>query len=187
MTTVRVRARTVPSRCARCLDDLDADPWSCPACATALHQDCRLEWGPCPTLGCSPRGAGVELTIRLSERHRWFGRVCDVLARAFDWSVLYGTPIGVWAFLAGVAPAFARMFREVGVNLPPATEATLWLGSWARTPVGLLALVGLLDLLRRANRTRPQLPAVVFVAGLVVVGLLGFSLFLPCIEITQKL
>ena len=187
MTAVRVRARTAPSRCARCLDDLDAHPWSCPGCATALHPDCRLEWGPCPTLGCRELVGASPVAIRLTERLGWFGRLCDVLARTFDAFLVFGTPICVWAFLAGVVPAFARMFREVGVNLPPATEATLCLGGWARTPVGLLVLVSLLGLLRRANHTRPQLPTVVFVAGLVVVGLLGFSLFLPCIEITQKL
>lgn len=187
---VSLRPRSDPSRCARCLDDLDAEPWRCPTCSTAVHAECRLEWSPCPTLGCLTRvspGPRGELTIRLAERRRWVGRAIDALASACDRVMLYGTPLGVGAFLAGVVPAFQRMVREVGVSLHPATEATLWLGGWAATPVGLLALVGLLDLLRRAHRTRPQLPVVVFAAGLVLVALLGASLFLSCVEITQKL
>jgi len=49
-------------RCPFCHDDLAAgDATStCQGCGTTLHQDCRLEAGSCPTLGCEPPRAARE-------------------------------------------------------------------------------------------------------------------------------
>lgn len=50
--------RTEQRVCAYCREDLEASPWLCPLCQSALHAECAAEIGRCPSIGCSG-GAGI--------------------------------------------------------------------------------------------------------------------------------
>lgn len=113
---MRVVVRSAVRRCAWCHDEVEATR-ACTTCLTGLHPDCWLEAGRCPTLGCSPP-ARVPDASRL------------VLA---VWLATLGAG---WFGLARVLPAFDRVFREVGVDLPWLTEALLALGRAAAHPAG---------------------------------------------------
>ncbi len=51
---MRLEARPLAHlRCAMCHEGLGLAPaWTCPACHTLLHEDCRVSLRGCPTLGC---------------------------------------------------------------------------------------------------------------------------------------
>jgi F0F1-type ATP synthase membrane subunit c/vacuolar-type H+-ATPase subunit K len=83
-----------------------------------------------------------------------------------------------------VLPAFARMFREVGVSLPPITEAALG-------GPGVVYGLGVLSLLHAAAvtgdpETRGKLRVAAFLAAMLGVGLTLYALFAPLI-IDQKM
>lgn len=46
------RREAASLRCAFCHDALGHEDWSCEACGTRLHPDCRAAHGRCPTLAC---------------------------------------------------------------------------------------------------------------------------------------
>jgi hypothetical protein len=46
------RARSRDPRCPFCHDDVRANPWSCPRCATYHHDGCAIEHGKCAVHGC---------------------------------------------------------------------------------------------------------------------------------------
>ena len=94
------------------------------------------------------------------------------------------------ALFVFVVPAFQKMFKEVGVNLPVFTEVLLSAADfcqsypWLARPALLLAPVALLRLSPRHER--PAFQAAVLL-GLFLLASTAGALLLPLVELFQKL
>ncbi len=172
----------------------------------------RLE--PWARLGGALLGAALVARAALGEGDA----TAYVGAMGLGWVALIASPIGRWTTTDGraargavatrpflqaalwswvvlgalvlIVPAFHRMFREVGVTLPPLTEVTLRASSllvdWQALlpPLHLLASLPLLRLQRRHERPASL---AIDVLGVAVLGTLLGALALPGVEIFQKL
>jgi hypothetical protein len=95
--------------------------------------------------------------------------------------------VGVLVF---VVPAFGKMFKEVGLSLPVPTESTLALSELCRTAGWLVApalVFAPAPLLRQPRRRESALLGAVALGAFVAIGSIGAALFLPLLELTQKL
>jgi len=105
--------------------------------------------------------------------------------RAWAATLWIGALAAMFGINESVIPAFEKMFKEVGVNLPLPTELLLGGGGW----VWALSILSLLHAaaLVQEQRTRVNLRVAAFVAG-VLGGAFGVvALFLPLCSLTQKL
>jgi hypothetical protein len=167
-------------RCPFCHDDVRSGQLQC-ACNVCRAWHHRACWGEAQDrcAGCGSGATGRDVPLA--------GRV--VLARAHlpasaRW--LWGlTLLGAAGFHHGVLPAFAKMFREVGVSLPRVTELILAGGH-------LLLAGAVLTLLFRASTTRdPQAArwqeSLAWVVALGSVLASVYALFAPLTELPQRL
>lgn len=136
---IRARAASPPLRCATCHGDLfdDDTRWSCPGCATVLHEDCVRGLGRCATAGCD-EGRGVVRVVQ-GARARPARRAGDDLVSA----AVYAVP---------AAAALLWPLTLVGLyHLLEATICPVRTGSWLRLSwgavEGALVVAGVLPVL----------------------------------------
>lgn len=145
----------------------------------------RIEWvetdaPPPPVVEVAPAETAV-VVVDEEERLRSAAR------RERIWSIcLWVGACGVFAGVQGwILPAFATMFREVGVSLPAVTEAVLG------TPSMIYGL-GVLSLLHAAvvtrdTTTRAKLRVAAWVAVVLGIVVTIYALFAPLMPGIQKL
>ncbi len=174
----RVTPRGGATRCPYCHDECDpsTDVVVCRECLSRHHEGCWREGGS----ACSSCSATEALTPEGAEREE---KTLNKLAPLAI--LLTGEAILFYIIFAAIIPAFREMFATTGIILPALTEAALALSE--RPLLATAVFTGLVAFIAR-SKLAPKGRA----AGLALLngGLIGFvilSLFLPLIELIEKL
>jgi hypothetical protein len=185
MDAVALTIRLSHPRCPFCHETVEPSdvPAPCLACRAWHHAACLGE-ARHRCAACGVHAANASTTVLMRERARASG---DVSARERAWSAALwaGALAATFVINESVIPAFATMFREVGVCLPLATELVLGAGGWV-WGLGILSLLHAASLVQ-SRQTRGHLRVAAFLVGVLGVAFACWALFLPLIELNQKL
>ena len=178
----RVRSQAGATRCPFCHEDCppEADVVVCRGCLARHHAGCWTEGKACASCG-GAEGLSAPVEAAQPAEQPW---VLGMTRREVGlWVLLVGTA----AFLLGMIQAlgaFEQMFAEVGVPLPWLTEQVLWP---SRHPsLATLAVVAWVATAALSRRHR-LFNRIVLVGVLIGIPLAVVGLFLPLIEIIQRL
>jgi hypothetical protein len=171
-------------RCPFCHEPVEpADvPAPCLACRAWHHAAC-LDEARQRCAACGVHGASAPAAVLVRERTA----VQVVPSRREQvWSAgLWILGLGVmYGINASVLPAFAKMFKEVGVCLPIATELALD-GGWVWSLAILTLLHAAALVTERGTRARLRLAAFAICVLGVILGIV--ALFLPLCQLSQPL
>lgn len=172
-------------RCPFCHETVEPNdvPAPCLACRAWHHTACLGEARQrCAACGVHATTAPSVVLVRERTQARALTSARERTWSAALWIGALGVAFGV---NGSVIPAFAKMFKEVGVSLPLLTELVLGAGGW----VWAIAVLSLLHAaaLVQAQETGANLRIAAFLIAVLGIALGCVALFLPLCETIQKL
>lgn len=185
MEALALTIRLSHPRCPFCHETVEPSevPAPCLACRAWHHSACLAEARE-RCAACGVHAANAPTTVLVRERVR---ASIDVSIRDRVWSAALwvGALVATFVINDSVIPAFRKMFGEVGVCLPLATELALGVSGWV-WGLGILSLLHAASLVQ-SRQTRAHLRVAAFLVGVLGVAFACWALFLPLIELNQRL